>query len=66
MKPFFLAQVFKSYDGAQKRAKFENAHCDGKYIYTPIRFRCGEVDGEPMVQERWLEYTWRLLRTNRI
>ena len=61
-----LKQVFKTPHGADKRAAFENAHCKGKYLYTVVRFFCGELDVDPVVGYRWDRYTWRLERTTKV
>ena len=60
-----LNKVFKTLNGAQKRAAFENAHCGGKYHYSVVRFFKGELDTEPVAVFGWGYYTWRLERKNK-
>jgi len=60
-----LKQVFKTAEGARKRAAFENAHCNGKYLYTTVRFFNGKPDTDPIVGYRWRDYTWKLKRKTR-
>lgn len=57
-----LAQVFKTGEGATKRAAFETAHCGGKYRYRAVRFYDSRRDGEAFDSLRWKLYTWRLER----
>jgi hypothetical protein len=57
-----LKQEFKTLSGAQKRAAFERAHCDGKYAYDIVRFIEDERDLKALNVLRWSEYTWRLER----
>lgn len=49
-----LKQVFKTLAGAQKRAAFENAHCEGRWIYRVVRF-----------DDKVSSPTWRLWRIHR-
>lgn len=62
-----LAQVFKTSEGAQKRARFEAAHCGGKYRYSIVRFYNDQLDHAPFDAVRFEhgEYTWRLDRTRK-
>lgn len=55
-----LQQEFKTLAGAQKRAAFETAHCNGKYKYLVVRCYRGERDADGYDRER--EYTFRLER----
>ena len=57
-----LKQVFLTAEGAAKRARFENAHCDNRWLYIPIRFYKDRRDDEPFDRGRWTDYTWRLYR----
>jgi len=57
-----LKQVFKTAEGARKRAALENARCNGKYIFTPVRFFNDLRDIDLFVDYRWSKYTWRLKR----
>lgn len=59
-------QVFKTLEGAQKRARFENAHCGGRYYFTPIRYLGDKPDNELLQKDRWSSYTWRLSRTLKV
>jgi len=38
-----LKQVFKTPTGANKRARFENTHCNERYHYNVIRFFEGRL-----------------------
>ena len=60
-----LNKVFKTLNGAQKRAAFENAHCGGKYHYSVVRFYKDQPDTEPVNVLGWGYYTWRLERKNK-
>ena len=60
-----LKQIFKTFEGARKRAMFENAHCNGKYHYRVIRFFEGKPDTDPVTGTRWKKYTWRLERVTK-
>jgi hypothetical protein len=60
-----LTQIFKTIDGAHKRARFENAHCNGRYNYQTVRCIDGKPDPEPFSRERFADYTWRLNRETR-
>jgi hypothetical protein len=53
-------QVFKTLAGAQKRAAFENAHCDKRYSFTVVRFVEGERDTREFNILRFSRYTWRI------
>lgn len=59
------AQEFKSFDGACKRARFENAHCNGRYHYSAVRFLNGQLDAAPFDASKFKAYTWRLQRETR-
>lgn len=61
-----LKQNFKTQAGAQKRAAFENAHCNSRYYFVAIRCLNGDPDNQPLDRDRFNEYTWRLSRTVRI
>ncbi len=58
-------QVFKTLAGAQKRAAFENAHCDGQYLYSVVRCLEGERDTAEFNVLRFSKYTWRIERKSR-
>ena len=60
-----LKKVFKTPEGAHKRAAFENAHCNGKYHYRSIRFIGDKPDTEPVNVFNWGKYHWRLERTTK-
>lgn len=60
-----LTQQFKTYEGARKRALFENAHCDNKYRYVVVRCVNGELDHSPFNALKFKEYTYRLERKPR-
>lgn len=71
-----LAQVFKTSEGANKRAAFENAHhparrmSDGKqaYIFKVERWVDGQPDDGPVNGQLWHQkrYTWRIRREARL
>ena len=61
-----LKKVFKTLNGAQRRAAFENAHCEGKYHYDVVRFVGDKPDIEHVHVLNWHKYTWRLERTTKI
>lgn len=62
-----LSQNFKTLAGAQKRARFENAHVVGaqqgraRWSYNPVRCVNGEPDMQPITHG--VTYTWRLRKT---
>ena len=56
---------YKTLAGAQKRAAFETAHCDGRWLYSVVRFVEGERDTAEFNVLRFSKYTWRLERTKR-
>ena len=67
-------QIFKTLAGAQKRVRFENAHCDGRYRYSAVRCLDGERDTAEFDVLRSdfapgnhpaSKYTWRLERATR-
>lgn len=60
-----LNQVFKTAEGAHKRAAFENAHCNGRYWYSTVRCLDGAVDTTFPDQAKWSRYTWRIKRETR-
>lgn len=64
-----LKQRFKTWEGAHKRAAFENAHCDKRYHFFSVI--CNE-NGEP-IDHRFphhydpsRKYTWRLEKRKRV
>jgi len=61
-----LRQVFKTHDGALRRATFENVHCHGKYTFVVVRFLNGSLkqDFEPFSENRYRngQYHWRIER----
>jgi hypothetical protein len=61
-----LTQVFKTAEGADKRARFETAH-SGRHTFRAVRCIRGEPDAETFDRDRFIreEYTWRLARTPR-
>jgi hypothetical protein len=61
-----MAQVFKTAEGARKRAAFENAHTK-QWHYAVERWLDGQPDNEPVNGWVWhrKRYTWRLRRTRR-
>jgi hypothetical protein len=67
-----LAQVFKTADGADKRARFETAHCADRFTYRAVRYINGwggdHPDGETFDRGRFLrgQYTWRLARAHHL
>jgi len=58
-----LKQIFKTSEGASKRAAFENAHTT-KYRFSVVRLRDGEIDHAPLASGPWEAgaYTWKLER----
>ena len=56
-------QIFKTLAGAQKRARFETAHCDGRYLYSVVRCVEGERDTAEFNVLRFSKYTWQIERT---
>jgi hypothetical protein len=58
-----LVQQFKTFEGARKRAAFENAHCERRYRYTVVRCLNGEPDTMSFDKQRFKEYTYRLDRS---
>jgi hypothetical protein len=59
-----LSQIFKTAEGARKRALFENAHSKS-HKYSPVRFYRGKIDLEEFKRERFSDYTWRLRKEPR-
>lgn len=57
-----LKQEFKTLAGAQKRAAFENAHCEGRWTYSVVRCVEGDRDLAEFNVLRFSKYTWRLER----
>jgi hypothetical protein len=55
-----LAQQFKTLEGALKRARFENAHCGNRYVYSLVRCVNGSPDTLPLGALNMKDYTWRL------
>jgi hypothetical protein len=53
-------QEFKTLAGAQKRAAFENAHCDKRYHYAVVRCVAGVPDTDSFNILRYSRYTWRI------
>lgn len=61
-----LAQVFKTAEGADKRARFENSlKANAAWQWAAIRFYKGERDREAFSRERWADYTWQLEKLRR-
>jgi hypothetical protein len=60
-----LKQQFKTMEGARKRAAFENAHCDRRFIFTPVRCVNGAPDPNPFEGNLMGLYTWRLKKEMR-
>lgn len=62
-----LKQVFRTQQGAMRRAMFETAHCDARYRYDAVRFLDGERDMGVFDEANYQQarYTWRLERTSR-
>lgn len=56
-----LQQTFKTTEGVQKRARFENAHST-RWRYRPVRFIDGHLDQGPIDVAKWRRYTWKLQR----
>lgn len=56
------SQVFKTAEGCRKRARFENQHSSGRYIFSILQFRNGRQDVAPFDPQHADEYTWRLNR----
>lgn len=57
-----LKQEFKTFDGAQRRAAFENAHSKLSR-FTVVRCVNGVPDTDPHDASKYKKYTWRLLKT---
>ena len=57
-----LKQIFRTYEGALKRATFENAHST-KWAYRVLRFYNNKLDTEPFHVSKWGAYTWCVERT---
>ena len=55
-----LKQVFKTYEGARKRAAFENAH-RVNFRFFVVRCRDGKPDGAAF--DRAVKYDYRIERT---
>jgi hypothetical protein len=55
-----LKHEFKTFEGARKRAAFENAHCNHLFHYTIVCFRDGVPNARPFDQTA--AYKWRLNR----
>jgi hypothetical protein len=60
-----LKQEFKTLAGAQKRAAFENAHCDRRWVFSLVRCADGEPDSAKYDPAKFSTYTWRLGRAKR-
>lgn len=60
-----MAQVFKTAEGARKRAAFENAN-NGYWVYVPVRCIGDIEDTAEFNAHDFKLYTWRLRRTRRI
>jgi hypothetical protein len=59
-----MRQVFKTLEGALKRASFENAHCGGRWRFHAVRcLPDGQLDESEFV--RGQNYTYRLRREKR-
>jgi hypothetical protein len=59
-----LKQQFKTWEGARKRAAFENAHCERRFTFLVVRCVNGEPDPnnfEPIIMDMG-RYTWRLAK----
>lgn len=60
-------QVFKTLEGASKRARFERAHAGDRgnvnYRFFPVRCRNGKPDDQPY--EAGSKYDYRIERTLR-
>lgn len=61
-----LTQVFKTREGAEKRARFETAHSHA-HRYQAVRCVNNLPDGLPFDAGRFCagDYSWRLERTHR-
>lgn len=59
-----LAKVYKTSDGAYKRATFENAHSKTHRYYV-VRFLDGEKDHAVLSSTRWTDYTWRVAKVKK-
>ena len=59
-----LTQVFKTGDGASKRATFETRHSK-THVFRVIRFIDGRKDDADFSRENWSRYTWRLEKIKR-
>ena len=60
-----LKKAYKTLNGAQKRAAFENAHCGGRYHYSVVRYVRDQPDTTEVNIFNWGLYTWRLDRKNK-
>jgi hypothetical protein len=63
-----LAQVFKTSEGARKRAAFENAHRtpgNRNMRYGVVRFFRNQLDREALQESRYPDYTWRIEKKRR-
>jgi hypothetical protein len=61
-----LTQQFKTFEGAEKRARFERTHCNNRYHYDTIRFLNGKRDSAPFDPTQIKNYTWCLDRRTKI
>jgi hypothetical protein len=61
-----LVQQFKTLEGVLKRARFENAHCANRYVYSPVRCVNGVPDVTPLGTYTMKDYTWRLRKERRM
>lgn len=59
-----LAQTFKTLEGAQRRAAFENAHSKTQ-MYVVVRCIGGVVDTDAFDKAKFARYEWRINRTKR-
>lgn len=59
-----LAQVFKTGEGARKRAAFETAHSK-THTFRAVRFHDGQLDSQPFQAAEIGAYTWRVEKTKR-
>jgi len=58
-----MKQQFKTLGGAQRRAAFEVAHCNGRFFYNVVRCVKGEPDPSAAINvTRFIKYSWRLDR----
>lgn len=57
-------QVFKTSDGAAKKARFLSAHNRNKaaWYFADVRFRDGVRDESAFDAAAWRRYTWRIER----